>query len=148
MSDNAFGRCEEPAPASSLSSDDNGEPVAPSSSNVYQLDRKTLQLLEKEVDRLHDEGFDWADAYTQCVLKTILNDRPRVFYDASRCDNLREPPPAALPPYVDLLITESNGDEAADSIPLGPANTLPDGGYFVEEVSNSVNRSRASGTVT
>lgn len=130
VADNAFGRCEEPA--RQLSSDD-GAPPTPSSSNVYQLDRKTVQLLEKEVDRLYDEGFEWKDAYTQCVLKTILNDRPRILYDASGCDYLRQPPP-----YVDLLLTDPNDappDAASDvSSLLSASNQLPDG-YFVDEVS-------------
>lgn len=135
--DNAFGRCEEPV--GQLSTEDE---VTPLSSNVYQLDRKTVQLLEKEVDRLHDEGFEWKDAYTQCVLKTILNDRPRFLYDASGCDYLRQPPP-----YVDLLITDPNSvplaaDEDVSSF-LGVSNQ-PDG-YFVEEVS-SIKIDSTSGT--
>ncbi len=153
--DHAFGRCEEPAaPAASsslarlvqLSSDVNDQQQPqPSSSNVYQLDRKTVQLLEQEVDRLYEEGYDWKDAYTQCVLKTVLNDRPRIVYDSSRCDYLRELLPVAVqpPPYVDLLITDPKGEqeqaEAANDVSNSfLASSLPDG-YFVEEVSSGGN---------
>ena len=79
--DNAFGRCEQY----------DGRKGSFSSEYVYQLDRKTLQLLEKELDRLSEQGYTWTDTYSQCILKTILNDRPRIVYDPSSCDQQHTP---------------------------------------------------------
>ena len=81
LSDNALGRCEEYDPANKQYS----------SHYVYDLDRKTLQLLERELDRLSEEGLSWNDLYAQCILKTILNDRPRIVYDPSKCEYSRYP---------------------------------------------------------
>ncbi|KAH7639486.1 tyrosine phosphatase IA-2 [Dermatophagoides farinae] len=75
--DHAFGRCEQYDPISGTVNSD----------YTYRLDRKTFQLLEQEVTRLSSQGFDWPNPYTQCILKTILNDRPRVVYNPEACDN-------------------------------------------------------------
>lgn len=74
--DNVFGRCEQ--------WDKQTDSYA--STFTYKLDRKTLQLLEKELNRLYEQGYTWTDEYCQCILNTILNDRPRIVYDSSKCD--------------------------------------------------------------
>ncbi|KPM03679.1 hypothetical protein QR98_0021130 [Sarcoptes scabiei] len=71
--DRALGRCEDYDPLTDRFSSD----------YIYQLDRKTFLLLEQELTRLALLGFDWPDSYTQCILKTILNDRPRTYFDRS-----------------------------------------------------------------
>lgn len=76
--DRALGRCEDYDPLTDRFSSD----------YIYQLDRKTFLLLEQELTRLALLGFDWPDSYTQCILKTILNDRPRTYFDRSVCDHL------------------------------------------------------------
>lgn len=105
--DNAFGRCETyDQKTGSITSD-----------YVYQLDRKTEQLLEQEINRLSLNGFDWIHPYTQCVLKVILNDRPRVVYDPSRCDKLLIPyiltKPSMVKPALinDNWPTDNNNDD-------------------------------------
>lgn len=74
---------------------------------VYQLDRKTLQLLENELNRLNDEGYEWKDLYTQCTLKTILNDRPRIVYDPTKCDHLRIKRPNNVFPIPSVRLTST-----------------------------------------
>ena len=83
--DHAFGRCEQYNPINGKVNND----------YTYQLDRKTFQLLEQELTRLSSQNFDWPDPYTQCILKTILNDRPRVVYDPTVCD-VYLPSPSSL----------------------------------------------------
>lgn len=93
---------------------------------MYQLDHKTIQLLESEVERLANEGFDWADPYTQCTLKSILNDRPRVVYDPSACDYLRP-----QVPYVDLLANAAAAaDDDNDDEPKMGDNSHFDGSFL------------------
>src|SRR5699024_5068034 len=57
-----------------------------------------------------ENGFDFKDDYAQCVLKKVLNDRPRLFYDPTACDSER-----VISPYVDLLITEPNAPDNTDN---------------------------------
>lgn len=77
--DNAFGRCEEWDIRSG----------SYSSNFVHRLDRKTLQLLATELNRLNENEYSWDDEYTQCTLKAVLNDRPRIVYNPQKCDKFQ-----------------------------------------------------------
>lgn len=82
---------------------------------MYILDHKTIKFLENVVERLAYEGFKWEDPYTQCTLKSILRDGPRVVYDVpSPCDYLRP-----QVPYVDLLANAADDDDNNDEPKMG-----------------------------
>lgn len=46
-------------------------------------------MLAQELNRLNKNDYTWDDEYTQCILKSVLNDRPRIVYEPEKCDQFR-----------------------------------------------------------
>ena len=57
----------------------------------YNLDRVTLEELEKEIVQLLEEGYTWHDVYTQCKLgNVLLAFRKGVSFDPYWCEKMAE----------------------------------------------------------
>jgi len=73
INDGLFGNCQGPG-------------TGPLDDFQYEVDYETLAVLEAEIERLLEEGYNWHDIYTQCVTGTILlSYRSGEEYDPELC---------------------------------------------------------------
>ncbi|XP_074659541.1 uncharacterized protein LOC141912222 [Tubulanus polymorphus] len=74
---------------------------------AYSLKLETLQLLETDLQRLIDAGYDWTNLYTQCVVSNILLSS-RLAHEPDRrfCDSR-----APVPDWMRRLQRENEAEE-------------------------------------
>lgn len=138
--DYAFGRC-----ISDSGADNNLEPQYRYPAYSFEAE----SLLEDEMSRLHDQGFEWTEDYTQCVIQTALAAiRYKIDYDSSLCESLVDdnddaddnttppldqelpPPPQEYIIYTDPLLMLDEADQSeADEVE--PQQGLTDDALFL-----------------